>query len=629
VRRVAAARPAMESLSWIFKLVDSVSGPAGKMAKGLKDFGSGLEDGGEHLQSMGDDMGQFADETGEAVEAAKQIAQQIEAVAQKAIEYGKFVVGAEEFKKQTLAALDIIEGSQQAANDTYATIETMANNAGAPTAEVVDLYKQLRAAGFAAKDAENIIAAGLDTSAVFGKGAGEGLDQTIKQIKELGKFDPKNVKAALKAANIPAEELEKTLAKMKGVTVAQVKQMMAAGQISADEGINAILTTVQNKVDKGGPLGTATQQLTAGSLDGQLQTLKNAFSELFENGELAQPLVNALKTISDLLSANSETGKKLREILGGAIQWISDLLGQLLTADNISAVFGALLDVADALKSAFNIVWPYIKAIAGPMWQGIKEAVAPLIATFKRLFSGAGEGGPNSTLIKGFEGLGHLLGWIIGIVADFIAIGVAMTVAMEALAYEIIGGVSAALQWLGQKISEAASTISGFIDDITSGAEQLYDDAVDLAGNFIDGIIQGIKDGWDTVVKTVGGLGDAVVDTVKEKLGISSPSKVMAQVGMFTALGFAKGVNDNAGDVSGAIGDLAGAPAVPAIGSAPTTSASGSGRPSISIGDIVVHVPEGTKDPQAFGQAVGTEVRAQVLAILEELGVEVGALDAA
>src|SRR5207248_1454328 len=130
----------------------------------------------------------------------------------------------------------------------------------------------------------------------------------------------------------------------------------------------------------------------------------------------------------------------------------------------------------------------------------------------------------------------------------------------------------------------------------------------------IDGIVQGIKDGWDTVVKTVGGLGDAVVDTVKEKLGISSPSKVMAQVGMFTALGFAKGVNDNSGDVTGAIGDLAGAPAMPSNAST-APSATAGGKASVSIGDIIVNVPQGTKDPQAFGQAVGSEVRAQVLAL--------------
>ena len=190
----------------MFKLVDSVSGPAGKMLKSLKDFSSGLEEGGEGLSGASDDLGKFADETQAAIEAAKEIAQAIEAVAQKAIEYGKFVVGAEEFKKQTIAALDIIEGTDQAANDTYATLETMANNAGTPTAQVVDLYKQLRAAGFAAKDAEAIIAAGLDESAVFGQAAGQGLDQAITHMKELGKVDPKSLKQALKSANIPLDE---------------------------------------------------------------------------------------------------------------------------------------------------------------------------------------------------------------------------------------------------------------------------------------------------------------------------------------------------------------------------------------------------------------------------------------
>ena len=42
----------METLSWMFKLVDQVSGPAGKMLKGIKGFGGQLKDAGTH-QAMG------------------------------------------------------------------------------------------------------------------------------------------------------------------------------------------------------------------------------------------------------------------------------------------------------------------------------------------------------------------------------------------------------------------------------------------------------------------------------------------------------------------------------------------------------------------------------------------------
>jgi len=112
---------------------------------------------------------------------------------------------------------------------------------------------------------------------------------------------------------------------------------------------------------------------------------------------------------------------------------------------------------------------------------------------------------------------------------------------------------------------------------------------------------------------------------VKKKLGIASPSKVMAAFGAFTAIGFAQGVEQKTPEAEAAMGSLVMPPSLvgPAANAGQGSAATAGGR--ISIGDIVVHVPANTNDPQAFGRAVGDGVREKLVSLLEELGVQQGA----
>jgi hypothetical protein len=83
-------------------------------------------------------------------------------------------------------------------------------------------------------------------------------------------------------------------------------------------------------------------------------------------------------------------------------------------------------------------------------------------------------------------------------------------------------------------------------------------------------------------------------------------------------------MNDNADVVQASAGALAGGAITGASIGSLAAANGGGGGPSISLGDIHVHVPEGTTDPQAFGRAVGAEIRTEIFAALEDLGFETG-----
>jgi hypothetical protein len=105
----------------------------------------------------------------------------------------------------------------------------------------------------------------------------------------------------------------------------------------------------------------------------------------------------------------------------------------------------------------------------------------------------------------------------------------------------------------GQTIStwatDARTTITTWISDTGKDfgdwASSSYQKAVDWAKNIVDGLVQGIKDNWKRFKSYFTGLINGLIDDIKEKLGISSPSKVFAALGANMMLGLAKGIADN------------------------------------------------------------------------------------
>jgi hypothetical protein len=78
--------------------------------------------------------------------------------------------------------------------------------------------------------------------------------------------------------------------------------------------------------------------------------------------------------------------------------------------------------------------------------------------------------------------------------------------------------------------------------------------------DIIDGLVSAITGGQSDVVKAMTDLAGGAIDAAKDVLGIKSPSKVFAEIGGYTAEGFAQGVDDGAGAASSALDNLTDAP---------------------------------------------------------------------
>jgi hypothetical protein len=131
--------------------------------------------------------------------------------------------------------------------------------------------------------------------------------------------------------------------------------------------------------------------------------------------------------------------------------------------------------------------------------------------------------------------------------------------AMEAAA--MLGkGLADAVFWGGVLIG----TIGGVVSALgaiayyaTIGLPELVGKFVELGGNIAKGVAQGIKAFAMWPINAVGEMADGLVNRLRGALDMRSPSKVMAELGGYTAMGFALGISSNAGHAADASRDMA------------------------------------------------------------------------
>ena len=95
--------------------------------------------------------------------------------------------------------------------------------------------------------------------------------------------------------------------------------------------------------------------------------------------------------------------------------------------------------------------------------------------------------------------------------------------------------------------------INGLADAIRTNTPMLGEAMGNLAGAMIEGMVGGITGGIKSVVDSVKNLGEKAVDGLKSFLGIHSPSKVFADIGMNVIQGFINGIDNMNSDAVQAI----------------------------------------------------------------------------
>lgn len=501
---------------------------------------------------------------------------------------GRNVIELASFRESSLAALETVMGSGDAAQRTFANAITVANQTPLDTRDVVQSFQRFAVAGFSERELAPLVAATADIGAAFGRTASDSFSLVVSQMRAAGKMDRGDLRQLLNSGVNTGEVLD-SIARQMGITGAndrarrqRVLDAISKGRVTGEVGIQASLDATRNRLDRGDVLGTFAKRQSE-TLTGALSNAANAWDNLLLSfGSERLPGVvafrDAVLSVTGALDGSKPAGAALRGLVSDVVNVLGTRLGSAFSEDNVSGF-------ASALEFARPIVVDLLTGLVD-FGEGIGSGFTGILGPVMEALQAWGDDGPDAG--NTIRDVGRAFGFLAG--AAVIGVGV-----------------------FAEGISGLVAIVDGF-RDLPDSLSYLADEFDRIATEMVDGFLNGLNARWERVTARVTELSDGVVRTVRNALDIKSPSRVMMELGGYTAEGFAMGVDGGRGRVGRSLGDLVGGGAAGAVGAA----AAGRAAPAQISVQVLVQAPPGG-DPEEAGRAAGRGFVAELAGVFELL----------
>lgn len=304
--------------------------------------------------------------------------------------------------------------------------------------------------------------------------------------------------------------------------------------------------------------------------------------------------------IGDVVDWFSRIGKIVGKALGVALEAIVGFVkaaGEVFMGilNVVGIVFGAIWNVIrpilDFIKNLFIIVFGSILLVVLTVLEAIKNVIMVVFGVIFKVVSTALQAiwevvstvwnaiwGVINTVIQfiwnrivtAFNFWKDIITAVLNALFTFIAgIWNSIWETIKSVADRIINFFSGAWNWLYNKGKDIVLGLAGGIKAVAGEVWNAIKSVADRIGSFfsgawnwlydvgraiVEGLVRGIKSMVSAVGDAAGNIGNAVKNKVKSLLGISSPSKVMAQYGQWTMEGFSQGLEKGNAKVMEAIG---------------------------------------------------------------------------
>lgn len=500
---------------------------------------------------------------------------------------GRNVIELAAFRESSLAALETVMGSSEAAGRAFGNAITMANQTPLDTRDVVSQYQRFAVAGFSEREIAPLVAASADLGSAFGRGASDSFALVASQVRSAGKANRGDLTQALNAGVNTGGVLDSIARQMniqgadERARRANVLDALSKGRVTGDTFIQGMFDSIRGRMDGGGPLGSFAKRQSE-TLTGALSNAANAWENLLLSfGSERLPGVIAFRdsvlAATSALDGTKPAGAALRGLVSDVINVLGARLGGAFNEGNINGFAGALESVRPIIVDIVTGVMDLGEGIGS----GFTGTMGPVMEALQAF----GDDGPGAATTM--RDIGRAMGFL----------AAAFVLGTGVVAYGISGIVEAVD--LVRELPEALSFLG--------------DEAATIATNFVDGFIGGLDEQWARVTGRVTELAQGAVDTVRNTLGIRSPSRVMMELGAYTAEGFERGVDGGAGGVGRSMGDMASGGADAAAGA----MGSGSGGVQIQL-QVVVQATPGA-DPEETGHGIGRGIVAELAGVFELL----------
>lgn len=568
----------METLQWIYRLHDNVTGPAGRIERSLKGILGAVE--------------RFPSVTAVAKQGLEMLIGGARQLGNVVIDGGKFALGALAFKESTLASFELMLGTKKEAKEFFDLAKGFGKLTPFETEDVVASFQQLLQAGFSKTEVPIVFQALGDVAAGkgFDKQVIDRLTLAFGQIRSKGKLMGDDLRQVVEAG-VGRGAIFEHIAQQLGVDPKSIDDVMSKGRISADVALTAMLDTIRDKFSGGKELGQGMLQ-QATTIRGLMSTLASAPMDMFLDIDLdSSKGFKGIKTfmsgLVDALNPDSLNGGRLKNVITDVVDDVGGLLGSI-TVEDLTAGFKTLVDLVKVGVSgvvAFK--------------DGMMEMLGPTFELMQTM-----EGGQDTA--EGFRivmaGLGVVLGAIIN------------TIILAAMG---IGKLFNALK----RLSDFISSQKFFGDQFGFKAmiEQL-DPMLSFVESFGADIVKGLANGilsmMNVPVDAILNVGRNVIDGFKSLMDINSPSGVFEDFGQFTAEGFARGVDGGRGMVDSSVTRMVTVPA-------PMATRGGGGRAPINV-TLNFTINGAADDGDTIARKIADLLPSQLTSLLEQISIEDG-----
>lgn len=492
------------------------------------------------------------------------------------------------FRGQAEFAFKYITGSQEKAGEVLTMADELARAMGARTSDITESIRELMAGGFDSAQAKAITAAVADVKAMNPKANIEAIATQLAQMKGAGRVLAEDLKPLLNAG-INDDIFYQVLREMTGEQdQVKLKKLMESGKVSSEQGINAILETVRRQ-GGGDALGSVAAAKATTSVAGAVDNAKAMFERLFiaiNSGAAGATLIRIANMAANLFDPAQPGGQRLL----GLLDSMASAAGDWLKAIDTETLVNGLFLLVDVGQSVMNVLRP----LGQGLFQGLGEAASTVMEVVNAASGAGNAAGGASQLAEAMK--------MIGLAAGYIIVG--------------IGAAVGALAWLVAEVGRIAVFLTSMAG------------AIGVA--LVDGIGNGLDSAWAGLVERLKKLTSLLPETVRSVLGIKSPSRVMMELGGYTAEGFNAGLDRSpqpadkmAAMVEPPPAPSVSAPAVRAFGAGAATPGAAAVAPVINLSVSVDAT--GRSDADDVARLTTSRVEEILVRSFERLSLESGA----
>lgn len=256
-------------------------------------------------------------------------------------------------------------------------------------------------------------------------------------------------------------------------------------------------------------------------------------------GEVVPLIVDALLNIlTQFLESIAEYSPRIvsaiAETLVSLIETLAEYTPQFVSAgvDLITGFIDGLSEnIPRIADSATNLIITFLDAISTHVPEVVDAGMQMIIELINGMANAISSNTPQ--LVSAMQNL------INAIIDAGVAVLTGSVSTFLSKGGELIGGL---IDGIKSKVGDVVSAVGSIISSCKEGLANIGSEFISIGSNIIDGLVSGIKSGISSVASAISDVASSAVSKAKSALGIHSPSRVFAEIGMYSDKGLAKGL---------------------------------------------------------------------------------------